>query len=131
MSEGKQVFIIDDHADLLEAMSLRLKGAGFQVHAVESGRKALELISVDPPDIVVCDVQMPEMDGFTFFKELKRLCRESEDIDHDIPVIMMTGVKKGPAMEELFEMEGAIAYMEKPISGKVLIAKIHGILGSK
>lgn len=125
----KKILVIDDHNDLCETLAVRLHAAGFAVETAGNGRQAIEKIRLAPPDLVVSDVQMPEMDGFALIKELKRVCREVENAPLRIPVIMMSGHRKGPQMEALFEMEGAGAFMEKPIDGKLLLAKVNELLG--
>ena len=117
----KKVLIIDDQPDLREMLALRLQSYGFLVETAENGRDGLEKIKKQNPDVVITDIHMPEVDGFTLLKEVKKLCRSS---GQDIPIIAITGVKKGPEMKALFEMEGVSAFIEKPIDGKKLAEKV-------
>ena len=119
--DPKRVLIIDDQPDLREMLALRLQSYGFLVETAENGREGLEKIKKQSPDVVITDIHMPEIDGFTLLKEVKKLCRSGV---RDIPIIAITGVKKGPEMKALFEMEGVSAFIEKPIDGKKLAEKV-------
>lgn len=129
--DAKRVLIIDDQPDLREMIALRLQSYGFLVETAENGRDGLEKIKKQPPDAVITDVHMPEMDGFTLLKELKRLCRGGLAGNRSIPIIAITGVKKGPEMKALFEMEGVGAFIEKPVDGKKLAEKVKELISSK
>ena len=119
--DPKKVLIIDDQPDLREMLALRLQSYGFLVETAENGRDGLEKIKKQNPDAIITDIHMPEVDGFTLLKEVKKLCRSS---GRDIPSIAITGVKKGPEMKALFEMEGVSAFIEKPVDGKKLADKV-------
>lgn len=126
--DPKKVLIIDDQPDLRETLLLRLQSYGFVVETAENGRVGLEKIQKQKPDVIITDIHMPEVDGFTLLKEVKKLCRNG---GFTIPVIAITGVKKGPEMEALFEMEGVSAFIEKPVDGKELAEKVKELTSSK
>lgn len=119
--DPKKVLIIDDQPDLREMLALRLQSFGFLVETAENGRDGLEKIKKQKPDAIITDIHMPEVDGFTLLKEVKKLCRSE---GRNIPIIAITGVKKGPEMQALFEMEGVNAFFEKPVDGKKLAEKV-------
>ena len=128
--DTKKILIIDDQPDLREMLALRLQTYGFLVETADNGKDGLEKINKQPPDAVITDVHMPEMDGFTLLKELKRLCRGGLVGNRIIPIIVITGVKKGPEMRALFEMEGVSAFFEKPVDGKRLAEKVKELISN-
>ena len=127
---AKKILIIDDQPDFREMIALRLQTYGFLVETADNGKEGLEKIHRQPPDAVITDVHMPEMDGFTLLKELKRLCRGGLVGNRFIPIVVITGVKKGPEMKALFEMEGVSAFFEKPVDGKRLAEKVKELVSN-
>jgi len=117
----KKILIVDDEADLVNMVKMRLESDGFGVSIASNGREAIEKIDADKPDLILLDVLMPAMDGYTAFQELKK-----KESTRNIPVVVMTA-KRG--MQELFEAEGAKDYIKKPFSDKDLLARIRKVLG--
>ena len=84
---GNTILIVDDTAENLAILS-ELLLPGYQVLAANSGRRALELALADPsPDLILLDVMMPEMDGYTVLSHLKQNPKTQ-----DIPVIFVTAM---------------------------------------
>jgi len=119
MAEGKKILIVDDEADLASMWQMRLKGAGYDVQVAGDGTDALTRIKSSRPDLIVADVVMPEMDGFTLFKELKRNQQTA-----DIPIIIVTGRKK---MADSFAVLGVTDFLVKPFDAKSLLDKIEAV----
>jgi CheY-like chemotaxis protein len=92
---------------------------GYQVHTVHNGYDALECIGKKRVDIVVSDIHMPGMDGFTLMTEIKTRYP-------DIPIILITGFSVGEAKKIAFE-KGADAFMAKPFRLKDLKRVIESI----
>jgi CheY-like chemotaxis protein len=67
----KKILIVDDDITLRTALIRHLESRGFLVQEVGSGLEALAMVEQDPPDLVVSDVMMPEMDGFEFCRRLR------------------------------------------------------------
>jgi len=84
-SAETNVLVVDDDPDMREIMQRTLQSAGYQVSVAVDGAKGLISIAQDPPDLVVLDLMMPEMDGFEFLHHLRREPRYS-----DIPVLVAT-----------------------------------------
>ncbi|MGH8527551.1 MAG: response regulator, partial [Gammaproteobacteria bacterium] len=112
------LMVVDDdevHCDLL---SRRLRHCGYQVSMAEDGRRALELIKTQPVDLVLLDVLMPEMDGFTTCERLK-----AHPGTRDIPVIFMTALTDIVDKVKGFEL-GAVDYITKPFQQEEVLARI-------
>lgn len=91
---SKRVIVVDDDEDQLFMLSHILKRAGFEVSSAKGGRACLELLRGSPADIVVCDVNMPEMDGLTLSRELAARYPR-------IPVLLMTADTEAVAGQNL------------------------------
>ncbi len=89
-----KILFVDDEADFRETMGAIIKGWGYDLIEASSGRQAIDTLGQDNPDIIVLDYKMPEMDGVTTLKELRKM-------DKEIPVIMFT------AHPEIKIMKGA------------------------
>ncbi|MBI4387912.1 MAG: response regulator, partial [Candidatus Omnitrophica bacterium] len=112
-----------DDADLLQTMKLRLEAGGsFLVKTAQSGEAAIKLVEAKVPDLIITDVLMPDMDGYTTLREINKVT------ERKVPVIVTTG--KAIMMKDTFEMEGAKAFFIKPIDGNELVKKVKEILGS-
>ncbi|CAN5855299.1 hypothetical protein BH20PSE1_BH20PSE1_19300 [soil metagenome] len=112
------LMVVDDdkvHCDLL---SRRLRHCGYQVSMAQDGGRALELIKTQPVDLVLLDVLMPEMDGFTTCERLK-----ADPGTHDIPVIFMTALTDIVDKVKGFEL-GAVDYITKPFQQDEVLARI-------
>ena len=112
------ILLAEDHRDLRTLYTFVLNDAGHEVTAVEDGEKALAEIREHRPDVVVTDIQMPNMDGFELIKHI----REEEDIA-DLPVIVMTAF--GKEHEALASAFGANKTLEKPVDNALLCRAIN------
>ena len=114
------VLIVDDDTDIIDSLNPFLERCGFECESAPNGALALKHIQVSPPDLIVCDVIMPEMDGREFLRQL-RTARIS------IPVIMLTQV--GTTYEKILTLEeGADDYINKPFDPMELVARINAVL---
>ena len=78
-----KVLVVDDEADVVKVLRLRLEKNGFEVVSASNGREGLQKISSEKPDAVLLDVRMPEMDGIRVLEEIRRT-------DAGLPVFMLT-----------------------------------------
>lgn len=123
----KKVLVIEDDAELSELVQLRLKQSGYDVIVAARGDEGVKKAREERPDLIVLDVFLPHMDGFTALKEIRYGAKsKGPDLLREIPVVVMTG--RAPMMEEMFRMEGATDFMTKPIDIKVLVERIGKIL---
>ncbi|HEX4146790.1 MAG TPA: response regulator [Pirellulales bacterium] len=120
---GKKVLLCDDEAHILRAAQIKLTHAGYDVSTAADGQEAWEAIAVNPPDILVTDLQMPRMDGL----ELSRRVRETA-ATAELPILMLTAKGFELAHLELAEKCGVLAVLPKPFSPRELVRYIDSIL---
>jgi anti-anti-sigma factor len=112
-----RVLVVDDDPDMLDHLA-RLLSANWSVRAVASGKAALELARVDPPDLVVADVMMPEPDGIALLRALRADARTA-----GLPVVLLSArAGEEAAVEGL--AAGADDYLVKPFSARELLARV-------
>lgn len=120
-TEGMRVLVADDNADMRGYIT-RLLAGHWRVETVPDGRAALELARHDPPDLVVSDVMMPNMDGYELMHELRR-----DPVTEAIPIILLSARAGEEARIEGME-QGADDYLVKPFPARELIARVGGRL---
>src|SRR3989338_4907557 len=129
-SANKKILLIEDDRDLSDVLRIRLERSGFSVIALFDGTETVKVAKAEHPDLILLDIFMPEVDGFTTLKSLKAE-KDSDSASArplaDIPTIVMTG--KAPMMEEMVRFEGACEFMTKPVDIDVLMKRIEEILG--
>lgn len=76
--DGVRVLVVDDNADALDVLVEVLREAGAEVRGARSGAEAVEMFDADPPDVVLCDIAMPEMDGFAVLAEIRKRDERAE-----------------------------------------------------
>jgi PAS domain S-box-containing protein len=117
---GWRVLVVDDDHDGRELVAAALRHAGAEVAAVDSGAAALDHVAEHPIDVVLTDIAMPQMDGFT----LQRLLRERDDF-RDIPIVALTAFP--PSVMSIDEKEFTI-YLRKPIDPFELTERLKELL---
>jgi len=113
------VLVVDDDAGGRRLTRATLVKAGFAVSEAGDGRAALDAMRAAMPDLVLLDVSMPVMDGFTACAELRRLPGGER-----VPVVMMTGLDDTASIERAFEA-GATDFITKPINWAVLPHRVR------
>jgi putative two-component system response regulator len=117
-SQKPTILVVDDTPDNLDLMGDLLMD-DYRVKVANSGKKALEIIqSASPPDLVLLDIMMPEMDGY----EVCRILKSSEETKN-IPVIFLTAKTNTIDEQKGFEI-GAVDYITKPISPAIVMARV-------
>jgi putative two-component system response regulator len=116
--QKQSILVVDDIPANIDILSSILKGQ-YRVKAATSGRKALELASSqDPPDLILLDVMMPEMDGFEVCR-----CLKENTLTRSIPVIFVTA--KGEVEDEATGFScGAVDYISKPVRAPLVHARV-------
>src|SRR4051794_33942438 len=104
------ILVVDDDADIRLLTRLTLERDGHAVTVAAGGEEAIEAVGDSPPDVVVLDVMMPEVDGYAVLRKLKGAGSDSSAI----PVIMLTALG-GPMDRAKGAIEGAVRYLTKPI----------------
>ena len=117
-----RILIVDDDQDIARILRYRLEKKGYQCAMAGNGMEALEVLDHQHPDIVLLDVMMPKMDGFTTCREIRKRNAWAR-----IPVIMLTA--KGDTSDKVNGItEGADDYVVKPFEFEELLARIQMIL---
>ncbi|MER6190037.1 SpoIIE family protein phosphatase [Streptomyces cyaneofuscatus] len=119
LSAQARVLIADDNADMREYLSRLLRGAGYQVHAVDDGQQALEAIRADAPDLVVSDVMMPRLNGLSLVRALRTDSRTAS-----VPVVLLSARAGQEASIEGLQA-GADDYLVKPFAAAELLARVE------
>jgi two-component system response regulator GlrR len=110
------LLVVDDDADMLRLLTMRLTAAGYRVTAVTSAEAALTQIHIERPQLVLSDVQLPGRDGLALFDDIRQ--------QHpSLPVILLTAHGTIPDAVEATE-RGVFTYLTKPFDGKGLLDKI-------
>ena len=119
------ILIVDDTADNLSLLSSHLKSI-YAVKAVNNGDAALRIAFSDqPPDLILLDVMMPNMDGYEVCRRLK-----ADPRTRDVPVIFLTA--RTSVEDEKFGLDlGAVDYISKPISPPIVLARVKNHLSLK
>ncbi len=120
---AKKILIVDDDRVGETLIRLALQQQGFEVVSAADGLQALAEVRRSRPDLIVLDVQMPNMSGFEFMDELK-----TTPGGGTIAVIMLTA---NDNMQEMFLAEGVKGYFVKPVDPRKLGDKIRAVLGAQ
>lgn len=115
----KKILVVDDEKGLVRIIRLNLEHDGFEVVEANNGTQAIEKLRTSLPDLVLLDVMMPDMDGFTVLKSIREV--------GSTPVIMLTA--KGEEDDRVKGLElGADDYVTKPFSPRELTSRIRAVL---
>ncbi|WP_223636278.1 DUF4388 domain-containing protein [Corallococcus sp. EGB] len=118
----QHLLLVDGDAKSLRVMEVSLKKAGFSVTTAIHGKDALEKVQISPPDLVLADTKMPEMDGFELCKALK-----SDERFKFIPFVFLTNQKSVEFKVRGLEL-GGDDYLTKPIYIKEIVTRVKMIL---
>ncbi len=113
------IALVDDDRNILTTVSIGLQAEGFATRVYSDGATALKALLENPPDLAVCDIKMPRMDGLELLQKLREKSA--------LPVIFLTSKDEEPD-EALGLALGADDYITKPFSQRLLIARIRAIL---
>jgi CheY-like chemotaxis protein len=119
------LLLVEDDLDQQALMVLILQNLGYEVHAVDNGLQALEVLETWTPDLVVTDIMMPEMDGVSFVREM----RASEELKH-IPILVLTAIENSDTECELLDL-GVDEYLEKTTPRKLLKRRVDKAIRSR
>ena len=114
---SKCVLVVDDDRLVIELVKRSLEDKGYTVLTAHDGQEAFDILTKKIPDLILLDVQMPVMDGYTFVMK-----KSSEPAFAKIPVIVLSAQGK---TEPLFKRHGVKAYLLKPINTHDLLEKIQ------
>ena len=116
--QNKTVLIVDDEQRIRKLISDFLQRDGYTVVEADNGQSALALFATERIDLVILDVMMPEPDGLTVCREIRK--------KSSVPIIMLTA--RSEELDQLFAFElGADEYVTKPFSPKILTARVNAL----
>ena len=111
-----RILVVEDDASLRDLLRLHLSAAGYEVQVAEDGIAAGYKVLKSPPDLIITDVNMPNMDGFEFVAALK-----ADSSLPPIPVIFLTSMEEG---DQRGRELGAVGYVTKPVRADRLLALV-------
>ena len=127
-----KILAVDDDPDILDALTMILESAGYEVVTARDGIKCLARLREEKPDLLILDLLIPKMDGFAVCKELQdpRWAKFK-----DMPILILTSVRE-EASRRRYELETGLElqvddYIEKPISPEVLLNRTERLLGKR
>ncbi len=118
LKENGVIMIVDDSPASLKLLSKILLMGGFQVRQALNGKVALTVIKQQPPDLILLDIRMPDMDGFEVCSQLK-----TDDKTRNIPVIFISGLEQADDKIKAFEA-GGLDYITKPFEPTEVMARV-------
>ncbi len=118
----KKILLIEDEPNVSELVKYRLEESNYEVDIAEDGYNALNKVRTFNPDLIILDLMLPKIDGYT----VCRLLKFNDQFRH-IPVIMFTA-RTNPDDERRGMECGADAYVPKPFEPKILLDRIKGLI---
>ena len=108
----KSVLVVDDSATVRKFIATSLQLQGFKVLTAADGMEALETMPVEKIDLIITDLNMPDMDGFEFIKSLQATAEYAS-----IPIIVLSSITDPEEKKHAYEL-GAFSYLEKPFNAE-------------
>ena len=119
MTKGTKILVVDDEKLYRHLLEINLGTEGYEVITATNGEECLDLVSKKHPDLVILDVMMPKLDGFSTLERIRQFS--------EVPVIMLTG--KNEERDRVKGLDaGADDYVAKPFSATELIARVRSVL---
>ncbi len=119
MAEEKTILVVDDEPRYVQLVVVNLETAGYQVDTAHNGQEAVERVANAAPDLILLDVMMPIMDGFTACERIREFST--------VPIIILTA--KGEERDRVRGLDaGADDYVVKPFSAQELLARVRAVL---
>ncbi|MCP4804468.1 MAG: response regulator transcription factor [Proteobacteria bacterium] len=116
---GADILIVDDDDNLREVVRYALDRAGFRVREANDGKKAIQQFGDRPPDLIVLDVLMPEMDGIEVCREIRKASQ--------VPIVFLSS--RDEEVDRVLGLElGGDDYMTKPFSPRELVSRVKAVL---
>jgi PAS domain S-box-containing protein len=116
---GMKILMVDDVPENLDILGHILKTLGLSMSVAKNGEKALEIVKINPPDLILLDIMMPGLDGYEVCEKLKK------DIDtKNIPVIFITSKVQTDEVLKGFSV-GCVDYIAKPFTEREVLARVN------
>lgn len=117
-----RIYVVDDEPDMVELLATVLKGEGHEIETYTDGRAALARVLEEPPDLLLLDLMMPDLDGFELLK-LLRLDSRGRNV-----VVLVVSARTGHRAQLETLQLGANAYIYKPFSPRELATQVRHLL---
>ena len=124
-TNAKRILCIEDEPEMIDLIRLILNRRGFEVEGADGGIEGLEMIRNNPPDLVLLDLMMPDMDGWEVYQQMK-----ADEKTSGIPVIVVTA--KAQNIDKVLGLHIAKVddYISKPFSPQALLDSVEKVLGT-
>ena len=122
MDRKKKILIAEDEPALSRVMNLKFTGSGYDVVLVEEGNSFLEIFDKENPDLVLLDLMIPGMDGFSILKEIKEVRK------NNIPVIILSNLSQSEDKSKAKELGASDYFVKSDISISEIVEKVKLIL---
>ncbi len=124
---AKKILVVDDEPHILKLIKSRLEAHNYQVITAIDGTDCLQKLLLEKPDLILLDVMMPHLDGYSTLIAIKEMKQMNEGVP-DVPVIMLTA-RGEPKVRELIEKEEIKGYIIKPFDAQLLLKTIEEVIG--
>ncbi len=116
---ARTILVVDDDPHIREVISFALENAGMTPVEAVNGQKALDIVHQENPALIILDINMPEVDGFQFCKELRKTS--------EVPILFLSS--RDEEIDRVVRLEiGGVDYVSKPFSPRELMARVNAIL---
>lgn len=122
MDDKKKILVIEDEEDTQKLLKITLERRNFIVITASDGEAGIKAAELEAPDLILMDIMMPKMDGYSCLKEIRKISKIK-----DTPVLILSG-KEEEALKDLFTFQKISGYVEKPFELDSLVVKIKEIL---
>ncbi|MGE5251990.1 MAG: response regulator transcription factor [Bacteroidota bacterium] len=124
-NEVKRILCVEDEEEMIDLIRLILSRRGFEVKGAAGGTEGLRMVREEPPDLVLLDLMMPDMDGWEVYQQMK-----ADERTRNIPVIVVTA--RAQNIDRVLAMHIARVddYITKPFSPQELLISVEKVLGA-
>jgi two-component system chemotaxis response regulator CheY len=119
------ILLVEDSPTILNLLGMVLRQYGYQIHTAGDGVEALDRLSQDSVDLIITDVNMPRMDGFTFISRVR-----AQKHLAGLPIIVLSTEREDHDREQ-GSSAGANLYLTKPVKPQILVEHVRRLLHSK
>ena len=120
MQKIARILLVDDDQDFLQLLEFDLKKRGYDIVMAPNGEAGLEKARTEKPDLIIFDIKMPKMDGYTFVRRLRK-----DPGMEALPLIVLTSYEP---MKDMFQLEGVQDYFVKTMDMESLFKRVEAIL---
>jgi len=120
-SGSKLILTVDDSATIRDLLLSELSGLGYRVNQAEDGINGLEMLAIEPPDVIITDITMPRMDGIGFIQNVR-----GDERYKSTPILVLT-TESDPAIKEQAKRAGATGWIVKPFDPRKLAEAIRKV----